>query len=85
MMLIKIYGMCMDSMISVENLEFEKRYEGGDAVPVTQCSHHLVPLSSLGISPKLTSNDESYVEIRSISLCDLCIQFILVGWHGYFS
>ena len=75
----------MDSMISVKNLEFKKRYEGGDTVSVTQCSQHLVPLSSLRISPKLTSEDESYVEIRSISLCDLCMQLILVSWHGYFS
>ena len=46
------------------------------------CIHHLVPLSSSRIGPKLASEDESYVDIQSISLCDLCIQLVLVGWHG---
>ena len=32
-----------------------------------------------------TNEDESYVDIPSISLCGLCIQLILVGWHDYFS
>ena len=50
-------------MISVENFEIQKSYEGGDAVPVTQSSHHLVPLSSLLIGPMLTREDESYVGI----------------------
>ena len=82
MMSIKFFGICEENMISVENLETEKWYEGGDTVPVTRSSHHLVPLSSSQIGPKLTSEDESYVDIQSISLFDLCIQLILVGWHG---
>ena len=82
MMSIKFFGICEENMISVENLETEKWYEGGDTVPVTRSSHHLVPLSSSQIGPKLTSEDESYVDIQSISLLDLCIQLILVGWHG---
>ena len=82
MMSIKFFGICKESMISVENLEIEKWYDGGDIVPVTRSSHHLVPLSSSWIGTKLTSEDESYVDIQSISLCDLCIQLILVGWHG---
>ena len=82
MMSIKFFGICMESMISVENLEIEKRYEGGDTAPVTKGSHYLVPLSSARIGPKLTRKDESYVDIQSISLCDLCIQLVLVGWHG---
>ena len=77
----KFFWISKDSMISVENLETEKWYEGGDTVPVTRSSHHLVPLSSLRIGPKL-SEDESYVDIQSFSLCDLCIQLVLVGWHG---
>ena len=81
-MSIKFFGICKDRMISIENLEIEKWYEGGDTVPVTRSSHHLVPLSSSQIGPKLTSEDESYVDIQSISLLDLCIQLILVGWHG---
>ena len=63
MMSIKLFGICWDSIISVENLEMEKRYEGGDTVPVTRSSHHLVPLLSLQIGPKLTSEDESCVDI----------------------
>ena len=47
--------------------------------------HYLVPLSPSQIGPKLTSEDESYVDFQSISLCDLCIQLVLVGWHGYIS
>ena len=82
MMSIKFFGICKESMISVENLEIEKWYEGGDTVPVTKGSHYLVPLSSARIGPKLTRKDESYVDIQSISLCDLCIQLVLVGWHG---
>ena len=82
MMSIKFFGICMESMISVENLEIEKWYEGGDTVPVTRSSHHLVLLSSSQIGPKLTSGDEPYVDIQSISLFDLSIKFALVGWHG---
>ena len=82
MMSIKFFGICKESMISVENLEIEKWYDGGDIVPVTRSSHHLVPLPSSWIGTKLTSEDESYVDIQSISLCDLCIQLVLVGWHG---
>ena len=51
-------------------------------LPVTQSSHHLIPLSSLRIGPKLTSEDESNFDIQSISLCDVYIQLVLVGWHG---
>ena len=49
---------------------------------MTQSSLHLVLLSSSRIGAKLTSEDESYVDIQSIILCDLCIQLILVVWHG---
>ena len=79
MMSIKVFGVCKENIISVENLEIEKWCEGGDTVP---SSHHLVPLSSSQIGPKLTSEDESYGYIPSVSLCDLCIKLILVGWHG---
>ena len=82
MMSINLFGICKDITISIENLQIEKWYEGGDTVPVTRSSHHLVLLSSSQIGPKLTSEDESYVDIQSISLLDLCIQLILVGWHG---
>ena len=82
MMSIKFFGICKESMISVENLEIEKWYEGGDTVPVTRSIHHLVPLSSPQISSKLSSEDKSYIDIQSISLCDLCIQLILVGRNG---
>ena len=81
-MSIKSFKMFKESMITVENFEIEKWYEGGDTVPVTRSSHHLVPLSSSQIGPNLTSEDESYVDIQSISLCELCIQLILVGWNG---
>ena len=46
-------------MINVENFEIEK-YVDGDTVPVTRSNHHLVPLSSYRIGPKLASEDESY-------------------------
>ena len=51
MMSVKFFGICKESTISVENLDIEKWYEGGDTVPVTWSSHHLVPLSSSWISP----------------------------------
>ena len=70
---------CKESMVSVENLEIEKWCDGGDIVPVTPSSHHLIPLPSSLTGPKLTSEEESYVDIQSISLCNLCIQLILVG------
>ena len=79
MMSIKFFGICEENMISVENLETEKWYEGGDTVPVTGSSDHLVPLSSSRIGSKLASENESYVDIQSISLCNLCIQLVLVG------
>ena len=72
-------------MVSVENLEIEKWYESGDTVPIPRSSHYLVPLSPTQIGPKLTSEDESYVDFQSISLCDLCIQLVLMGWYGYIS
>ena len=81
-MLIKFLGIFKESMIIVENLEIEKWREGGDTALVTQRSHHLVPLSFSWIGPKLTSEDELYVDIQSTSLHDLCIQLVLVGWHG---
>ena len=81
-MLIMYFGVCKESIISVENLEIEKRYEIGDTVPGKRSSHHLFLLSSSQIGPKLISEDESPVDIQSISLCDLFIQLILVGWHG---
>ena len=59
MISIKFFGICKDSMINVENFEIEK-YVDGDTVPVTRSNHHLVPLSSYRIGPKLTSEDESY-------------------------
>ena len=55
MMSTKFFWICKESMISVENLETEKWYEGGDTVSVTRSSHHLVLLSSSQIGPKLTS------------------------------
>ena len=82
MMSIRFFGICKESMISVENFKIKKWYEDGDTVPVTCSSHHLLPLSPSQIGPKVTSEDESYVDIQSISLCDLCIQLVLVGWHG---
>ena len=85
MMSIKFFGICKESIISAENLGIEKRYKGGDTVPLTRNSHHLVSLSCSQTGRKLTSKDESYGDIQSISLCDLCLQFILVDWHGYFS
>ena len=80
--LIQFFGICKDSMFSVDNPETEKWYEGRDTVPVTWSSHHLVPLSSSQTGPKLTSKDETYVGIQSISLCDLCLQLVVVRWHG---
>ena len=59
MMLTKSFGICKESMISVENHEIEKIYKGGDTVPVTWSSRHLVPLSSLQTGHKLTCEDES--------------------------
>ena len=63
MMSIRFFGICKESMISVENFKIEKWYEDGDTVPATCSSHHLVPLSSSQIGPKVTSEDESYVDI----------------------
>ena len=68
MMLIKFFGICKESMISVENLEIEKRYESGYTVPVTRSSHHFVPLSSSRIGNQLTSEDESYVDFHDFSV-----------------
>ena len=81
MMWIKFFGICKEHN-QCWKFEIEKWYEGGDTVPVTRSSHHLVPLSSSQIGPNLTSEDESYVDIQSISLCEMCIQLILVGWNG---
>ena len=81
MMSINYFGICAESIISVENLEIEKWYEVGETVPVRRSSQHLVPLSPSRIGPKLTSADKSYVDIQSTSLCDLCVQLVLVGWH----
>ena len=57
-MSIKFFGICKDRMISIENLEIEKWYEGEDTVPVTRSGYHLVPFYSMRIDPKLRSKDE---------------------------
>ena len=54
---IKFFGICKESIISVKNLQIKKWYEGEDTVPVTMSSHHLVPLPSSRIGPKLVSED----------------------------
>ena len=82
LMSIKFFGACKEKIISVENLEIEKWYEGRDTVPIKRSSRHLVTLLSSWTGPKLTSEDESYVDLQSISFSDLCIQLILVGWNG---
>ena len=46
----------------------EKWYEGGNIVPVTLRSHYLVPLPSSWIGDKLTSEDESYVDIHDFNV-----------------
>ena len=69
MMSIKFFGICKDSMISVENLG--KWCEGGDTVPDTRNSHHFVPLSSSRIGHKLTSEDKSYVGIHNLNVTAL--------------
>ena len=61
MMSITFFKIRKESMISVKDFEIAKWYEGGDTVPATRSSHHLVPLSSLRTGPKL-SEDESYVD-----------------------
>ena len=38
MMSIMVFGICKESMISVENLEIEKWYEVGQTVPATRSS-----------------------------------------------
>ena len=63
MMSIKLFRICKESMIIVENLEVEKWYEIGDTVPVIRSSHRLVQLSSSWISPKLRNKDKSYAGI----------------------
>ena len=85
MMSVKFFGICKEIMINVENLYIENGYEGGDTVAVIWSSQHLILLSFSRTGPKLASEYESYVDIQSISLCNLCIQLILVGWHGQFS
>ena len=66
-MSVMFFGICQDSMISVEDLEIEKWCEGEDTIAVAGSSHNLVPLSSLKTGSKLTTEDESYVDIQSIS------------------
>ena len=41
-MISTLFGICKETMISVENLEIEKWYEGGDTVSVTLCSHQIL-------------------------------------------
>ena len=69
MIMITLFGICKESMISVENLE--KWCEGGDTVPGTQSSHHFVPLSSSRIGRKLINEDESYVDIHGFNVSTL--------------
>ena len=73
MMSIKFFGICKESMISVENLEIEKWYQDWTTVPVARSSHHLNSLSSSRIGLKLTRKDKSYVNIQSINLRDIFV------------
>ena len=66
MMSIKFFGICKESIISLENL---KNYmKGWDTVPGTRDSHHFVPLSSSRTGHNLTSEDESYVDIHDLNV-----------------
>ena len=69
MMSIKFFGLCKESLISVENLE--KSYEDGDTAPGTQSSHHFVPLSFSRIGHKLTSEVKSYIGIHDFNVSTL--------------
>ena len=48
--------------------ENEKWYEDGDTAPVTPNSHHFVTLLSSQIGHKLTSEDESCVNIYDFNI-----------------
>ena len=65
---IEFFGICKESMISINNLEIEKWYEGEDTVSVTKSSHHIVPWSSSRTVYKLTSKDEPYVDILDFNV-----------------
>ena len=56
-MSVMFFGICQESMISVEDLEIEKWCEGEDTIAVAGSSHNLVPLSSLKTGSKLTTED----------------------------
>ena len=62
----QVFGICKESMITVESLE--KLYEGGDTVPGIRSSHHFVPMSSPRTDHKLTTEDESYVDIHNFNI-----------------
>ena len=67
-MSIKFFGICKESMISIKNLEIEKRYEGENTVSVTRSSQHIVSWSSSRGVHKLTSKDEPYVDILDFNV-----------------
>ena len=77
MMSIKIFGIVRKHDQCWKSWDWEMIWRWGHCT-----RQHLVPLSSSRNGPKLTSEDKLYVDIQSVSLCDLCIQLILVGWHG---
>ena len=84
MMSIRFFGICKESMISVENLEIEKWYEGGDTVPVTQSSHtmshHVLPLSSSRNGPWAYAICvyNSFWWVGRVSLVDIAASDIII-------
>ena len=61
------FGITKERMVHVR-MFLEKRFESGNTVPGTRASHHFVLLSSAKVGHRLTSEEESFIDIHNFNL-----------------
>ena len=64
---IKFFGIPKEDMVVIR-AELEIRYMDGDTVPGTRSSHHFIPLSTSTIGHKLSSDDDSFVDVHDFKI-----------------
>ena len=89
------FSISQEEMVNV-HADLEDRFAKSKTVSGTRSSHHFVPISCNRIAHKLISEDNEFVQFdfdKSLTeeiykkrqvffVCQLFLQYILVGWHS---
>ena len=85
---ITFFSVSQEEMVNVR-ADLEDCFAKSKTMPGTRSSHHSVPISCNKISHKLTSEDSKFLQFdfdksltEEIDICQLYLQYILVGWHS---